>query len=83
MATASYHGCHAAVFPPDLIVPCVIAGCPPGGVILDMFGGSGTTAGVAIAMNRSAILCELNDYYIDLIPERVDSILNKFGGNNG
>ncbi|HBI9599030.1 TPA: site-specific DNA-methyltransferase [Escherichia coli] len=83
VATASYHGCHAAVFPPDLIAPCVIAGCPPGGVILDMFGGSGTTAGVAIALNRSAILCELNNDYISLIPERVDSILNKFGDNNG
>jgi DNA modification methylase len=134
-----YKGAHFAVFPPDLIEPCVLAGTsakgccsecgapyerqtegvadkPPsinkkasmtqtGGVgterlngsqkryhtvgwkatceceaditpctVLDPFGGSGTTAGVAIKHGRKAILCELNEEYVSLIPKRIESI---------
>ena len=43
-------------------------------VVLDPFGGSGTTAGVAIKHGRSAILCELNPEYAKLIPARIESI---------
>jgi DNA modification methylase len=71
-----YREAHFAVFPPDLIEPCILAGCPTGGVVLDPFGGSGTTAGVAIKNNRKAILCELNENYISLIDERIASITN-------
>ena len=69
-----YKGAHFAVFPPDLIEPCILAGCPHGGTVLDPFGGSGTTAGVAIKHGRKAILCELNEEYAALIPSRIEGI---------
>ena len=72
-----YKGAHFATFPPDLIEPCVLAGCPSGGIVLDPFGGSGTTAGVAIKHGRRAILCELNPEYANLIPARVQSIVSQ------
>lgn len=72
--TKPYKGAHFATFPPDLVEPCVLAGCPEGGTVIDPFGGSGTVAGVAVKNNRKAILCELNAEYIDLIPARVLSI---------
>lgn len=68
---------HFATFPPALIEPCILAGCPAGGTVLDPFGGSGTTAGVAVKHGRNAILCELNPDYSGLIPDRVDSIAGK------
>jgi DNA modification methylase len=69
-----FAGAHFATFPPDLIEPCVLAGCPIGGVVLDPFGGSGTTAGVAVKHRRRAVLCELNPAYADLIEARVQAI---------
>ncbi len=65
---------HGATFPPDLIEPCILAGAPIGGTVLDPLGGSGTTVGVAIKHGRQAILCELNPEYAALITERVRSI---------
>lgn len=75
--TKPYNGLHTAVFPPDLIEPCVLAGSPPGGFILDPFGGSGTTAGVAIKHKRSCFICEINPDYIPLVESRVNDILLK------
>lgn len=84
VATRPYKGAHFATFPPALIEPCILAGCQAGGVVLDPFGGSGTTAGVAIANGRNAILCELNVDYCSLVEGRVGSIKNLLlGGNNG
>jgi len=77
VAPKPYSGAHFAVYPPELIEPCILAGCPPGGVVLDPFGGSGTTAGVALANGRSAVLCELNPEYAALVPDRVQSILGR------
>lgn len=74
VATKPYKGAHFATFPPALIEPCILAGCPVGGVVLDPFGGSGTTAGVAMAHGRAAILCELNPEYAKLVPDRVADI---------
>lgn len=74
VATKPYRGAHFATFPPDLIEPCILAGAPEGGVVLDPFGGSGTTAGVAVRNNRKAILCELNESYTHLIPDRVKAL---------
>lgn len=71
VTTKPYSGAHFATFPPDLIEPCILAGCPEGGTVLDPFGGSGTTAGVALANGRNAILCELNPAYKPLIVKRV------------
>ena len=73
--TKPYSGAHFAVFPPDLIEPCVLAGCPVNGTVLDPFGGSGTTAGVALKNRRNAILCELNPEYAKLIPQRIEAIV--------
>ena len=82
VATRSFKGAHFATFPPELIEPCILAGCPVGGVVLDPFGGSGTTAGVAVAHGRRAVLCELNSEYAKLVPDRVASIVAKYGSAN-
>ena len=74
VTTKPFKGAHFATFPPDLIEPCILAGAPRGGVVLDPFGGSGTTAGVAIKNGRSAVLCELNPEYAALVPSRINSI---------
>lgn len=71
ISPSPYKQAHFATFPPDLIEPCVLAGCPAGGTVLDPFGGSGTTAGVALKHGRKAILCELNRDYAALMPERI------------
>lgn len=68
---STYKGAHFATFPPDLIEPCVLAGCPAGGVVLDPFGGAGTTGLVAQRHGRSAILCELNPEYADMARKRI------------
>lgn len=78
VTTKPYAGAHFATFPPDLIEPCILAGCPPGGTVLDPFGGSGTTAGVAVKHGRRAILCELNPEYVALMPARVEKIAGVF-----
>jgi DNA modification methylase len=65
------NGRHHAAYPPDLIAPCIAAGCPVGGVVLDPFAGTGTTAVVAIRQGKRAVLCELNESYADIIRERV------------
>jgi len=70
-----YKGAHFATFPPDLIRPCVRAGCPIGGVVLDPFAGSGTTAQVAFEEGRLSVLCELNPSYVKLIEERLAPLL--------
>jgi DNA modification methylase len=70
ITTKPYSGAHFATFPPDLITPCILAGCPTGGTVLDPFGGSGTTGEVAESHGRNAVLIELNPAYIDLIKER-------------
>lgn len=74
VTTKPFKGAHFATFPPDLIEPCILAGAPVGGTVLDPFGGSGTTAGVAVKNGRRAILCELNPTYAALIPDRVAQI---------
>ena len=75
-----YSEAHFAVYPPKLIEPCVLAGCPKGGVVLDPFGGSGTTAAVALKHHRQAILCELNEGYVDLQASRIEGISGRVEG---
>jgi len=67
---------HFATYPPDLIEPCILAGCPVGGTVLDPFGGSGTTAGVAYLHDRNSILCELNPEYAELVERRIEGIID-------
>lgn len=64
---------HVAPYPRELVRRCVNAGCPPGGVVLDPFGGSGTTGEVAASLGRDAILCELNPEYAEMARDRIDS----------
>jgi len=71
ITTKPYKGAHFATFPPDLVEPCVLAGCPKGGTVLDPFGGSGTTGAVAIEHGRNAVLIELNPKYVELIYKRI------------
>ena len=66
-----YRGAHFAVFPPDLIEPCIRAGSKEGDTILDPFMGSGTTAMVAKSLNRYYMGCELHEDYGNLMQERV------------
>jgi DNA modification methylase len=68
-----YKEAHFATFPKELIEPCVLAGCPKDGTILDPFGGSGTTAEVAIENGRNALLVELNPEYIELAKTRISN----------
>ena len=77
ISPSPYKQAHFATFQPDLIEPCILAGCPKGGVVLDPFGGSGTTAGVALKNGRKAILCELNPEYATLVPDRISFICGK------
>ncbi len=69
--TQPYPGAHFGVFPPALVTPCVLAGCPPGGVVLDPFLGSGTTAQVTIEQGRHWLGVELNAAYVALAEERI------------
>ena len=72
VTTSSFKDAHFATFPMDLIEPCVLAGCPENGVVLDPFAGSGTTGIVAATHNRNAILVELNSDYIELMKKNIN-----------
>ena len=71
IATHAYHGAHFAVFPPALVETPIKSGCPEGGIVLDPFIGSGTTAVVANRLNRKWIGIELNPEYAKLAEERI------------
>jgi len=71
VTTKPYSGAHFAVMPPDLVEPCIKAGCPEGGTVLDPFAGSGTTLAVAATLGRNGIGCELNPDYIALADRRI------------
>ena len=72
VTTKPYKGAHFATFPPDLIEPCILAGAPAGGVVIDPFMGSGTTAAVALQHGRQYLGCELNPEYGPLQQNRID-----------
>jgi site-specific DNA-methyltransferase (adenine-specific) len=62
---------HFATFPSKLIEPCVLAGCPEDGTVLDPFAGAGTTGIVALRHNRSFIGIELNPEYAEMARWRI------------
>jgi DNA modification methylase len=66
---------HFATFPPELIVDCIKAGCPEGGIVLDPFMGAGTTALVAAQYGRKYIGFELNPEYVKLAERRLEKEL--------
>ena len=74
VATKPFKGAHFATFPPSLVEPCILAGCPEGGLVLDPFGGSGTTGMVANQHGRNAILTELNPEYAEIATSRIASV---------
>ncbi len=78
ITTKPFKDAHFATFPKDLIEPCIKAGCPENGIVLDPFGGSGTTGIVAVENNRKAILIELNKDYIHIAKKRINKELGLF-----
>jgi len=72
MATQAFSDAHFATFPPELAERCILAGCPKGGIVLDPFGGAGTTALVAARHSRQSILIELNPEYAAISQRRIE-----------
>jgi DNA modification methylase len=71
VTTQPFKEAHFATFPPKLIEPCILAGCPEGGTVWDPFGGAGTTGLVADRFQRNAILIELNPEYAAMAEKRI------------
>jgi DNA modification methylase len=71
VATQPFSEAHFATFPPELVEPCIKAGCPAGGTVIDPFGGAGTTGLVADRLGRDAILIELNPEYAAIADRRI------------
>lgn len=73
MSTQSFSDAHFATFPPELAERCILAGCPKAGIVLDPFGGAGTTALVALRHHRRAALIELNPAYAEMARARIEA----------
>jgi len=81
LPTQPYPGAHFATFPPKLIEPCILAGAPKVGVVLDPFMGSGTTGMVAVQHGRKFIGVELKPEYFKMARERIEAaIIDAKGG---
>jgi DNA modification methylase len=72
VTTKPFKGAHFATFPQDLIGPCVLAGSPKGGTVLDPFFGAGTTGVVARKHDRDFIGIELNPEYVEIAKRRIN-----------
>jgi DNA modification methylase len=72
ITTQPYKKAHFATFPKALPTRCILAGTKAGDVVLDPFGGAGTTALAALGLGRSSIYIDLNPEYRDLAVERLD-----------
>lgn len=78
VTTKPFSEAHFATFPEDLIVDCIKAGCPEGGIVLDPFMGAGTTALVSRKLNRNYVGFELNEEYIRIANKRLKNQLGLF-----
>jgi len=78
ITTRPYSEAHFATFPERLIEPCIKAGCPEGGIVLDPFMGAGTTGLVARKLNRDYVGVELNQEYIDIAEKRIFNEIGLF-----
>ena len=76
--TRPFKGSHFATFPTDLIKDCIKAGCPPGGIVLDTFFGSGTTGIVAKRLDRNYVGIELNPEYVKMAERRLQEYRTLF-----
>ncbi len=74
IATQPYAGAHFATFPEALVEPCILAGCPEGGTVLDMFAGSGTTLAVAKRLARKSIGIDASAPYLKLAVGRISAV---------
>jgi DNA modification methylase len=74
VATQPFKEAHFATFPEKLIEPCILAGCPEGGVTLDPFIGAGTTPKVAIKLGRNFVGIELNPEYREIAHRRIAEV---------
>lgn len=72
IATKSYRGAHFATYPVELVLPCILAGCPEGGTVLDPFFGSGTTGEAAAMLGRHFIGIDLNSEFCQLAQNRLE-----------
>ncbi len=75
--TEPFPEAHFAVFPTKLVEFLIKVGCPEQSIVLDPFGGSGTTALVALQMNRRFILIELNRSYCEIALKRIEPLLKQ------
>lgn len=78
VATQPFKEAHFATYPPELVEPCILAGCPKGGTVLDPFGGAGTTGLVADRLQRDAVLIELNPEYAAIARRRLEAEAGMF-----
>jgi DNA modification methylase len=70
---------HFAVFPVELIEPCILAGSRPNDTVFDPFGGAGTTAIASLKHGRNAILCEISEDYVEIANKRIDTFMTEIG----
>jgi DNA modification methylase len=78
VSTKPFAEAHFATFPEELITPCILAGCPKEGIVLDPFMGAGTTALVALSHGRKFMGFELNPEYIQIAEDRLKQKLGMF-----
>ncbi len=71
IATGQFKAAHYATFPERLVEPCILAGCPEGGTVLDPFMGSGTTGVVAKRLRRDFVGVEINPEYWKMATDRI------------
>ena len=72
ISTKPFDGAHFATFPEDLVLPCILAGCPENGTVLDPFTGAGTVGVVCKKNNRNFIGVELNPEYVKIAEKRIE-----------
>ncbi|OBZ15146.1 site-specific DNA-methyltransferase [Bacillus sp. FJAT-26390] len=77
VATQAFPEAHFATFPEKLIEPCIMAGAPVGGRVLDPFGGSGTTEKVAIENGRECTSIEIGEQYVEIAERRIATVQPK------
>lgn len=76
ISTQPYKAAHFATFPPALVEPCILAGCPEGGTVLDPFGGSGTVSMVCEQLGRNSVYIDLNHEYLEMAKNRIREVTN-------
>ena len=83
ISTQPFSGAHFAVFPKELPRRCVVAGCKPGGTVLDPFSGSGTTGAAAVQSGRRYVGIDINADYLDLsLKTRLQQPVLNLGGSH-